>query len=90
MTEIWLKVPDFISNTLVSSGPAILSILKRASRDVKFTLSTVSIELMFRLLENFATSRNPSAPIVYKTLTFLLAEFYWEVEIREMMLKHFG
>lgn len=44
---------------------------------------------MFRLLENFAVTRNASAPFVYKTLTFLLVEFYWEIEIREMMLKHF-
>ena len=75
---------------LTSSGPGILSILKRASRDVKQTLSTVAIELMFRLLDHFARSRNPSAPIVYKTLTFLLVEFYWETEIREMMLKQFN
>lgn len=90
LTEIWLTNPDFIQNVLVSSGPGILSILKRASRDVKQTLSTVAIELMFRLLEAFASTRNPTAPLVYKTLTFLLMEFFWETEIREMMLKQFN
>jgi hypothetical protein len=57
---------------------------------VKQTLSTVAIELMFRLLEQFAVTRNPTAPLVYKTLTFLLVEFFWETDIREMMLKQFN
>jgi hypothetical protein len=89
LCEVWLTIPDFIDHVLPSAGPGILNILKRASRDAKYTLSTVSIELMFRLLENFGKTRNPSAPTVYKTLTFLLIEFYWETEIRDMMLKHF-
>ena len=90
LTEIWLAAPEFIHDVLESSGPGILSILKRASRDIKQSLSVVAIELMFRLLEQFAGNRNPSAPTVYKTLTFLLVEFYWETEIREMMLKQFS
>ena len=44
---------------------------------------------MFRLLENFAILRHPVAPTLYKTLTFILVEFYWELEVRQMMLKHF-
>lgn len=90
LTEIWLTLPDVIQTTHPSAGPGILSILKRASRDVKSTLSTVAIQLLFRLLESFATSRNPTASTVYKTLTFLLVEFYWETEIRALMLTHFN
>ena len=33
--------------------------------------------------------RHKFAPTIYKTLTFILVEFYWEVETRDMMLKHF-
>ncbi len=44
---------------------------------------------MFRLLENFAAERHSYAPILYKTLTFILVEFYWEIEIRDMMIRHF-
>jgi hypothetical protein len=68
---------------------AILHILKKASRDVRHSLSYVSIELMFRLLESFAQNRHNFAPTIYKTLTFLLIEFYWEIDVREIMLKHF-
>ena len=53
------------------------------------TLVIVSIEIMFRLLETQAKDRHPYAPNLYKTLTFLLVEFYWEVDVREMMLKLF-
>ena len=67
----------------------MINILKRAARDIKQTLATVAIELMFRLLEHFARIKHAQAPTLYKTLTFILVEFYWEVEIRDMMLRHF-
>lgn len=44
---------------------------------------------MFRLLESFAAQRHSFAPIIYKTLAFLLVEFYWEIDVREMMLTNF-
>lgn len=44
---------------------------------------------MFRILESFAKVKHSVAPTLYKTLTFILVEFYWEIEIRDMMLKHF-
>ena len=44
---------------------------------------------MFRMLEHFAKNRHPVAPTLYKTLTFILVEFYWEIDIRELMLNHF-
>ena len=44
---------------------------------------------MFRLLDNLAEQRHSFAPIIYKTLAFLLVEFYWEMDIREIMLCNF-
>ena len=88
-TEIWLNKTEYIDTAVVGSGPAVLNILKRAARDVKQTLATVAVELMFRLLEQFAQIKHSAAPTIYKTLTFILVEFYWEIEIRDMMLKHF-
>lgn len=44
---------------------------------------------MFRLLEHFAKSRHAMAPTLYKTLTFILVEFYWEIDIREIILNRF-
>lgn len=89
MTEIWVQRPMFVNNQLQGASEAILHIMKKAARDVRRTLSYVSIELMFRLLESFAAKRHNFAPTIYKTLTFLLVEFYWEIDVREIMLKHF-
>ena len=88
LTEIWLT-SDFMDANIPGSGKATLNILKRAARDIKQTLAIVAIELMFRLLEAFARVKHSLAPTIYKTLTFILVEFFWEIEIRDLMLRHF-
>lgn len=89
MTQIWLQRPSLVENTVAGASESILKILKKAARDIRNTLTIVSIELIFRLLDKFAAEKHKIAPKIYKTLTFLLVEFYWETEIRELMLKHF-
>jgi hypothetical protein len=89
IVEIWINKSTLISQQLDGAPEAILHILKKAARDIRHTLSYISIELMFRLLEIFAQNRHSFAPTLYKTLTFLLIEFYWEIDVREIMLKHF-
>jgi len=76
-------------NITGGAADSVMRILKKAARDVRKTLTVISIELMFRLLEKFAVEKHPFAPTIYKTLTFLLVEFYWEIDVRELMLKHF-
>jgi hypothetical protein len=89
MTEIWLARPQFFAKVLNNAPESIMRILKKGARDVRRTLCVISIELMFRLLLNFASERHSYAPTIYKTLTFLLVEFYWEIDVRELMLRHF-
>ena len=89
LTEIWIYKPNFVGKKLEGASDAILHILKKAARDIRRTLMIIAIELMFRLLESFASERHAFAPTIYKTLTFLLVEFYWEIDVRELMLKHF-
>jgi hypothetical protein len=64
--------------------------LKRGCRDKSRVLRVASCEIMFTLLHNFAMDRNAYAPIIYKSLTFLLIEFHSDITIREQMLKHFA
>ena len=54
MVDIWINKPQLVARQLDGAAEAILHILKKASRDVRRTLSSISIELMFRLLEAFA------------------------------------
>ena len=44
---------------------------------------------MFRLFEAFAKVKHSIAPLLYKTLTFILFKLYCEFEIKDLMLKHF-
>lgn len=52
----------------------------------KYTCTT----LLFKLLDVFSVDWNKFAPIIYKTLTFLLVENHHELETREYMLKQFS
>jgi len=52
-------------------------------------LRVVCFELMFNLLHVFSTNRNQFAPIIYKSLTFLLIEFHQDNETREQLMRHF-
>jgi hypothetical protein len=47
------------------------------------------IHLAFYLLDTFASERNMFAPILYKSMTFVLIESYLNIEAREALLKNF-
>ena len=44
---------------------------------------------MFTLLSHFSLDRNPFAPVLYKSLTFLLIEFHLDTDLREILTRHF-
>lgn len=52
-------------------------------------LRTTSVNLSFCLLNDFAKDKNKLAPIIYKSLTFLLIDGYTNPDLREEMLKNF-
>lgn len=88
LADVWeLKSERIEENQEVAQ--AILTVLKRGCRDRQRLLRTVSFELMFKLLQHFSVNRNQFAPIIYKSLTFLLIEFHPHVEIREHLMRHF-
>lgn len=63
--------------------------LKRGARDKHRPLRTVSIALIFRILDKFAEEKNPSAPALYKTLIFSLVENPNDSSVREMYFTNF-
>lgn len=82
LEETWeLKSERIEDKTDVAQ--AVLTMLKRGCRDKSKILRIASCELMMKLLHIFAIDRNANAPILYKTLTFLLIEFHMDIEIRE-------
>ena len=46
------------------------------------------MEMMFDLLDDFASKKNPYASIVYKKITFLFIENHEELTMREFMLRN--
>ena len=88
LADVWEVKPDRIEDNH-EVAQAILTVLKRGCRDRSRILRTVSFEQMFKLLHNFSTNRNQYAPIIYKSLTFLLIEFHQHVEIREQLIRQF-
>lgn len=88
MSDAWEIKPDRIEEN-PEVAQAILTVLKRGCRDRSKILRTVSFELMFKLLHHFSLNRNQFAPIIYKSLTFLLIEFYQVVEVREQLMRNF-
>jgi hypothetical protein len=60
--------------------------IRESSEIMRFTL----LELLFNLLDEFASKRNPYASIVYKKITFLFIENHEELNIREFMLRNFS
>jgi hypothetical protein len=82
LADVWELKSDRIDEN-PDVAQAILTVLKRGCRDRTRILRTVSFEQMFKLLSHFSLSRNQFAPIIYKSLTFLLIEFHQHVEIRE-------
>jgi hypothetical protein len=82
LEETWeLKAEKIEDKTDIAQ--AVLTMLKRGCRDKSRILRVTSCELMMKLLHLFAVERNSNAPILYKTLTFLLIEFHMDLEIRE-------
>lgn len=84
VTQFYAKIKD--NESFINS---IISFLNRTSRDQSFSLKCVAIGYLFYLLEFFADNESTFAPIVYRTLTFLLMENYSSSVMREYIQVNF-
>jgi len=82
LVDIWVTKPDFIDgrNEMASN---ILTILKRSCRDKDKLLRIVSYEQIFRTFSVFAQLKISHAPVIYKSIAFLLVEYHMDIEARE-------
>ena len=85
LTSVWIYYPIYIEETL-SIANTLLDILKRAMRDHSQILKIISVTQLFRLLDYFASERNPYASVIYKKLTFSLMEEHANVYLRDIFL----
>ena len=68
----------------------LLNMLKRGARDKHRPIRTVSIALLFKLLDKFSEEKNNSAPTIYKTLIFSLVENPMDGTIRALYFTNFA
>jgi hypothetical protein len=89
LTKLWRAYPLHIEETLDKVNE-IMGFIKRGIRESSEVMRYTLLELMFNLLDEFASKRNPYASIVYKKLTFLFIENHEELNVREFMLRNFA
>ena len=68
---------------------SILGLLNRTCRDDNKILKYLSIGMMFHLFELLTENKSNFAPVIYRTLTFLLVETYNISEIRQFIQDNF-
>lgn len=92
LVDIWRLKPEIIQSSSSKGKEAeiIIAILKRAARNWKSKVTCISaINLLFVLLDSFTNERNMYAPIIYKTLTFILVDFFQQMDHKEEILRNF-
>jgi hypothetical protein len=88
MVDLWLAFPTRLEEK-DEIASAVLSALKRGSRERHRLIQHFALSKLFHMLEVFTLDRNPYAPILYKTLTFSLVENYHDSTIRELLMQNF-
>ena len=66
-----------------------MRVLKKGCRDGSKTISILSMNLMFSLLDSLAKDRNQYSPILYNALVFVMVDCFKNLELREEMLNNF-
>ena len=89
LTQVWSTRCELIEE-VPQRSEEVLRLIKKGCREnskmFKYTCST----FLFKLLEVFSVDRNRFAPIIYKTLTFLLIKNHHEIYTLEYFLKQFS
>ena len=86
MSELWLSFPELVVSERQNT---IIFMLKRALREPYRLIKLTTTASIFKLLEEFAVSKNPAAPFLYKTLVFNLVESPQDLTLREMFFTNF-
>lgn len=69
---------------------SILGLLNRTCRDDNKILRYLSVGIMFHLFDLLAEWKSNFAPVLYRTLTFLLVETYASTEMRQFIQDNFA
>jgi len=79
LCDVWAVKPDFVDSK-PEMGNNILSLLKRSCRDKDKLLRVLSYEQLFRVFSVFADTKVKHAPVIYKSIAFLLVEYHMDID----------
>ena len=88
LVDLWINFASHIEET-ENLATNFLTVVKKGTRDKALNIRVMSVILLFKLLEFLAKTKNPYAPILYKTLTFSFIENHSEVTLREFYCRNF-
>ena len=88
LASLWKAVPKYFEEQedLVNS---VLALFKKACRDKSPLLSSLGTGHLFDLLKGLFAQRSPYAPLIFKSLTFLLIETYSSLNQKEFLIGNF-
>ena len=88
LAVLWKAVPRFFEEQeeVVNS---VLALFKKACRDKSSILNYLSTGHLFTLLTDLYAQRSVYAPLIFKSLTFLLIETYNSTSMREYLIGNF-
>ena len=88
LSEIWYLFTDYVDSKDEMAN-TLLFMLKRAIRERAKSIRISSVAYLFKLLDKLSSTKNKSAPLIYKTLIFSLIENPNDPTIREMYFANF-
>lgn len=86
LIELWTLWEDIMTEEYIHS---ILKNIKVLVRTKDKAIQYCKIAEMFKLLELFTVHKNPAAPVIYKSLIFVLVENYYEDTTRQYVMTNF-
>ncbi|CAG9322647.1 unnamed protein product [Blepharisma stoltei] len=87
LCNIWMEYQEYFK-TREDITSSFLSVLKRGCRDKSWMIRISCLSRLFALLDSFYETKNLYAPILFKTLTFLLIENYSSETMREFIMSN--
>ena len=88
LSEIWYLFTEYVDSK-EEMASTLLFMLKRAIRERAKSIRIASVAYLFKLLDKLSSTKNKSAPLIYKTLIFSLIENPNDPTIREMYFSNF-
>ena len=88
LSEIWYLFTEYVDSKEEMAN-TLLFMLKRAIRERAKSIRLTSVAYLFKLLDKLSSTKNRSAPLIYKTLIFSLIENPNDPTIREMYFSNF-